>query len=48
MFCIHTAQRMPEAEQQLTEEPEKTAEEMKSESHVEVAPGHLRNESGKK
>lgn len=34
-------------EQSLVEEPEKRLEEMESESHVEVAPRHLKNESGK-
>ena len=38
---------MLEVEQSLVEDPEKRLEEMESESHVEVAPRHLRNESGK-
>ena len=38
---------MLEVEQSLMEEPEKRLEEMESESHVEVAPRHLRNESSK-
>lgn len=38
---------MLEVEQSLVEDPEKRLEEMESESHVEVAPRHPRNESGK-